>query len=1621
MENSIAPSSKRTLKLPNPKWLPIVVAILAIWAITLGLWWRQLYTTLPAAPTPSANPTFGAVVGSEPRATPTPEGTPVTRPVVRQSGPLVQKQDWSALARAFDERRALADIAELSSPRYAGRAVGSPGGKLAAEWIAARFAEYGLQPAGDAGTYFQEFPVPYAELSAMPSLQIVDGAGKPLKGYAFRRDYSFLLGGYADGGQAEGPVLWVSNGAHADYNGLDAVGAVVLCRMPGAPQEVLRQALEHGAKAVLLARLEPANLAMRRLAREDALLPKGIPTLIVGPQVVQDLLAGSGMTLDDLTIQYKSRPLATRVRINLPLQYTTHASGRNVLGVLPGSDPEASQQIVIIGAHYDHLGADPDGTVWGGANDNASGVAAMLEIARQWKEQGYVPQRTVLFAAWDGEENGLWGSKYYVEHPRYPLTSTVGMLALDMVGGGLDTLYIDSGGMVADQSLASAAQLGIYAEGQSMGRSDHAPFVSAGVPATLYIWWDGTAPGVVYHVPEDNVHNIEPAKLKKAGELADLVLFNLASEQAALQKVVTERGQAIVALDESALLRTVDPLDRELAVAEQAWIEEWAERKPAKLVVEAGPALIAGNVATSTLTVRYSLLAEESMTVSSFPAHWVRRDGRWYYAGPAWDQASNAHVLVKHLQQPAQAEALARQASSLYQRLVEQAGLNLPPTVTVRLYSDDSLLHTLEVPPPGYEKAPGYAFSLQDGIALSQPAALTTTLVEFALQLTGWPSATSSWLAQGLDDYWKAEDTQFGHQLKARYMPLLVQADADRTLWPVEGMPSPYTLASDKRELWSAQAWAMARYLLEKHSWAGLREPTLDGIEAWPTALLDPWRAAVQGIAETLAQRSKAVLTRDEAAFLATVDATNATLYQEERHWFADLQGHPVQSFALEGKLLSIQNSQALVELEMKYRLTEEGSTDEAVSWTARFVERDGHWLYADADMAEQRSEHLVLRYMNPAQTTFAAELLTRAERAYAQVSSDLDFHPTQPIEVKLYDSSKLFRTSVYLSMPPAHSWTEPGESIKLVDMDVQQAARAIAHELSHTALFAKGVQHGSLHEGTGQYEAGLFDPAWQAQQVIKWRQQVYDLVRSARPISFATLTDWRQLKDDERSLIYNVGWDVVTYFRRRYGRETFLRWLDLLGSGVSFEDAFLQATGTTYADFDTAWRESVLRGHIDPQDIQTALTFDGERALQHVRTLAQPAWAGREAGTPGNQAAAQYIAERFAEYGLQPAGDEGTYFQHLVISQTGLITTPMLALLDESGQPLQALRYRVDFYEFIRGYAGSGRAEGEIIYVHNAQLADMRLGQRVLLTEATGDPARQAQSAYEHGASALLLASDHSAAGMAFKSAYLPTLETHTIPVCLLSADSFEALLQSAGYESKQLKDVPPALSLSLKAEVDVQLAFTPSATIANVLGVLPGSDPQLAQEVIIVGAHLDHLGSLPDGTIYPGANDDASGVGVLLEIARLWHERDYRPRRTVLFAAWNAEEMGLLGSAYYVAHPVYPLEKTRAMLQLDMVGRGRGYYISVAADEAQDALIMAHLDNAARQVEGRVTFDQYLAGSDHDSFHRRGIPAVMLAWERTEGAHLPGDTADSIDLNKLRATGRVTALALMTMCDDR
>ena len=247
------------------------------------------------------------------------------------------------------------------------------------------------------------------------------------------------------------------------------------------------------------------------------------------------------------------------------------------------------------------------------------------------------------------------------------------------------------------------------------------------------------------------------------------------------------------------------------------------------------------------------------------------------------------------------------------------------------------------------------------------------------------------------------------------------------------------------------------------------------------------------------------------------------------------------------------------------------------------------------------------------------------------------------------------------------------------------------------------------------------------------------------------------------------------------------------------------------------------------------------------------------------------------------------------------------------------------------------------------------------------------------------------------------------------------------------------PVGGLDLSITTDVIRRESPSF---NVVGILPGSDPKLKDEAIVIGAHYDHLGRGGEGSLAPregeihhGADDNASGVAGLLELARILSSQNPKPRRTVVFIAFSGEEEGLIGSNYYVDHPIVPLANTVAMINMDMIGRMRERKLIVGgvgtAPDWRDIIARENLDNqtislaelanpnrtpgkatAVIGANGQVTsaivhpqhFDLTLnedgyGPSDHSSFYAKQVPVLFFWTGNHEDYHKPSDTADKIN----------------------
>jgi len=424
------------------------------------------------------------------------------------------------------------------------------------------------------------------------------------------------------------------------------------------------------------------------------------------------------------------------------------------------------------------------------------------------------------------------------------------------------------------------------------------------------------------------------------------------------------------------------------------------------------------------------------------------------------------------------------------------------------------------------------------------------------------------------------------------------------------------------------------------------------------------------------------------------------------------------------------------------------------------------------------------------------------------------------------------------------------------------------------------------------------------------------------------------------------------------------------------------------------------------------AQEFDPDSLLAHVRYLASDELAGREAGESGADAAAAYIARAFEAYGLEALGSDG-YLQPFEITTTVAIDADS-RLVFESSRGTRSLKLYEEWLPF--SFSGAGSLAGSTYRAGYGLGADSYGGVPddgslliVVLRGGTPDdfdphgsgvdpsPRRKATTARDQGAEAVLIT-------VSRISVPQPGDPPHSVGIPAIQVIETDELVEWLDDED---------LVVTLEAAVEPV-----RATAYNVAGKLDGRDERLADEAIVIGAHYDHLGLGGPGSLAPdseephnGADDNASGTAVLLGLAEYFAAApERRPARSLVFVAFSAEEMGLLGSEYFVSHPPLPLEKVTAMVNFDMVGRLRDGKVQVFGTETAEEF-SALLDSL--DVESPLTLSHVGDGygpSDQTSFYARQIPVLHLFTGTHSEYHRPED--DWVLINS-EGLAEVSALA--------
>ncbi|MCI0651673.1 MAG: M20/M25/M40 family metallo-hydrolase [Planctomycetes bacterium] len=480
------------------------------------------------------------------------------------------KHDWppevQKALRSITARECLEHVTVLASDAYEGRDTGEPGGRLAAKYVQRHLEELELEPGGDAGTWFQGFPLQkQPRTGPLEEVNLLAAGKKPrdpkAKSYRFLEDFVPAL--ESKEGEARGGCYLLA--AQPWLPGVapeipaEAKGRIVIApEPPGADQNERTRTFsatlaKAGATAWLVLPTEPEAEAPKKeswpvFLAEDAPLCT-LPVLRLSRETAESLLKKGGMTLPRAD---KGKPAAktpagplkdVHVELAVARKGFTYGRGRNIISIHRGSDPKLKEEAIVIGAHYDHIGfaKNPQltrgkpGELHNGADDNASGTAGILEVAEAFASHKIATKRTVIFMSFDGEEQGLLGSRYFVAHPTFPLEKIRCMLNIDMISRNEPrAMYfgkLDRFKELNDIVEGVARRFGIFLnpEGmaQYMNRSDQEAFIARNIPACFIFGGMHSE----YHTERDDVELVDPSKMEAIARLMFLFAYECANHE----------------------------------------------------------------------------------------------------------------------------------------------------------------------------------------------------------------------------------------------------------------------------------------------------------------------------------------------------------------------------------------------------------------------------------------------------------------------------------------------------------------------------------------------------------------------------------------------------------------------------------------------------------------------------------------------------------------------------------------------------------------------------------------------------------------------------------------------------------------------------------------------------------------------------------------------------------------------------------------------------------------------------------------------------------------------------------------------------------------------------------
>jgi hypothetical protein len=498
------------------------------------------------------------------------------------------------LAEAITEKQLKDYLYFVASDAMGGRDTPSVGLDVTAEFLKMNLSRWGFKPAGDDGTFFQKIELTVESIDAVNNILQVDGRTFSLNGDFFR-----LRGnGSANALMVFAGNGWVVKSKNIDsYKGVDVRGKIVVLVADGFPHpttltsrpkdvsesdltgtkgtdwsDPVTYATTNGAAGIIViappqvqaqwARIQRffsgGNMFPTKLRPAQSESASNLPVVYVNNAVADAIFAGASGNKDSATPFTIDKTVAITTMGRRDSKWT-----QNVVAVWEGSDPILKKEMVAVGAHYDHVGTNPNARsedkIWNGADDDGSGTVAVLSIAEALAKSKVRPKRSILLVWHAGEEKGLWGAEYFNKFPTVDIKNVIAQLNIDMIGRSLDpnkVIKCDSPGKLCNENLTKANE--IYVIGSEMMsstlgavtkgtngaylkmdynykyddpndterfffRSDHFHYAVNGIP--IAFWFDGVHED--YHQPTDHADKIDYTKMEKVTRTIFLTMWEL--------------------------------------------------------------------------------------------------------------------------------------------------------------------------------------------------------------------------------------------------------------------------------------------------------------------------------------------------------------------------------------------------------------------------------------------------------------------------------------------------------------------------------------------------------------------------------------------------------------------------------------------------------------------------------------------------------------------------------------------------------------------------------------------------------------------------------------------------------------------------------------------------------------------------------------------------------------------------------------------------------------------------------------------------------------------------------------------------------------------------------------